>query len=74
MKTFKNGKLQNKMELPLELKYKVASYLSVGHIEISMPHLLNSVNIWKMLFLRDFLLDNEIIPNKRNYFVVLRFM
>ena len=42
------------MELPLELKYIVVSYLSVDEIKKSFPHFVKSRNVWKMIFKRDF--------------------
>ena len=54
--------------LPLELKYLISSHLTIRDIELSMPHLLKSVNIWKMLFKRDFPLHNEITHEyQKNY-------
>lgn len=42
------------MELPLELKYEIVSNLSVEEIRQSYPHFLQSANVWKMIFKRDF--------------------
>ena len=42
------------MELPLELKYIVVSYLSLDEIKKFFPHFTKSRNVWKMLFNRDF--------------------